>query len=334
MEARQDVSCWCPASCWVIAEKRDGYYSGRDGREIHGDAIARALGVIPVFKRVTKPAGFSLPWSEPSPDASIAPPWPELLIAIGRQGLRHARWIRTRSGGKSFLAVLQKPSLPFHKADFIWAPNHDLAYGKNVFSTLFSPHPFTAEQLRVAADDFASRFDALPKPRIGVLIGGPNTAYHFGTSDVERLCTVLERLCQRERAGLIVSTSRRTGKAHCKFLEERLAGLPALLWDRKDQEFYPALLGSADVFVATPDSVNMIGEAASTGKPILVFEMSGGSPRFRRFHEELAKCGITRPLGNRLENWSYPPANATQEIAQALRAAMLVARSGQTRVKS
>lgn len=325
MEARQNDSCWHPSSCWVITERRDGDFAGRDGREIHGDAISRALGVMPVFKRVRATTGIFLPWSKPPPDASIVPPWPELIIAIGRQGLRYARWIRAQSRGKSFLAVLQKPALPFHNADFIWVPSHDRLHGRNVISTLFSPHPFTAQRLQEAARQFASSFAVLPRPRVGVLIGGSNSAYRFDLPDLERLCEILEQLCRHESAGLIVSTSQRTEAAHCLFLKERLAELPALLWDRKDREFYPALLGSADVFVSTPDSVNMIGEAASTGKPILVFQMHGRSPRFRRFHEELAKCGITRPLGDSLEFWSYPPVNATKEIAQALRSVMLAA---------
>ena len=45
-----------------------------------------------------------------------------------------------------------------------------------------------------------------------------------------------------------------------------------------------AMLALADFVVATADSFNMIGEAAATGRPILVFEPSGGHPEARRFH--------------------------------------------------
>ena len=104
----------------------------RDGREIHGEAIALAAGVAPSLKRVSALPMFSFSnlFGNPPKDGALTPPWPELVIAVGRQGLRWARWVRKQSGGKTFLAVLQKPAFPFHGADFIWAPSHDRLRGK------------------------------------------------------------------------------------------------------------------------------------------------------------------------------------------------------------
>lgn len=324
MESNQHDSDWRPASCWVVTQKRESDYGGRDGREIHGEAIALAMGVKPSLKRVPALPMFSLSslFGNLPEDSALAPPWPELAIAIGRQGLRRARWVRKQSEGKTFLAVLQKPANPFHGADFIWAPDHDRLRGKNTVSSLFSPHPFTAQNLQAAAKQFAERFEKLPRPRVGVLIGGKSRAYRFTNEDMERLCSNLKQTVERDGAGLIVTTSNRTAQTHCRLLEQRLAGLPALLWDRSERDFYPALLGAADVFIATPDSVNMISEAASTGKPILLFPMETGSARFHRFHQKIERRGITRPLGKHLEFWDYPPINATEEIAGALLDAM------------
>lgn len=324
MESNRDDSDWHPASCWVITQKRESDYGGRDGREIHGEAVALAMGVVPSLKRVCALSTFSLPnlSGKPPGNAALSPPWPELVIAIGRQGLRWARWVRKQSGGETFLAVLQKPALPFHGADFIWAPSHDRLRGKNVVSSLFSPHPFTKQKLQAAAERFTERFEQLPRPRIGVLVGGTSRAYRFAIEDIEQLCSSLQQLIEQDNAGLIITTSNRTLPEHCHLLERRFAGLPALLWDRSDRDFYPALLGTADIFVATPDSTNMISEAASTGKPILLFPMKTRSPRFRWFHKEIERRGITRPLGERLEFWDYTPINATEEIAAALLNAM------------
>ena len=335
--AGSDARADAPPSTWVITEQRDTAFAGRDGREIHGEAIARAMGAEPLLLRIPRPSLLSLPWHAASFDNSLdaavsaasnaasLPPWPQLILAIGRVGLRCGRRLRTRSGGRSFLAVLQKPSLPFHGADFVWAPAHDRLSGKNTFSTLFSPHPFTPQSLRAAADCFAPVFEKLPATRIGVLIGGPSAAYRFDREDMERLCAALRKLAQ-SGSGLIVATSRRSGEARHRHLQQCLDGLPAILWDRRDSDFYPALLGAADVFVATPDSVNMIGEAASTGKGILLFPMHARSVRFRRFHAEIARRGITRPLGEQVQFWNYAPINATDEIAASLRAAMLAKR--------
>ena len=303
-----------PDSVWVITERREGDFAGRDGREIHGEAIARALGAQPVFHRVGADGRLD-----------VAAPHPELIIAIGRLGLRCGRRLRKQSGGRSFLAVLQKPAWPFHGADFVWAPWHDRLRGKNSFSTLFSPHPFTPDGLQAAAEALAPQLAGLPRPHVGVLVGGANTAYRFDAEERRHLCQALQSLCE-SGAGLIVATSQRTGASLRENIRQCLDGRPALLWNGRDRGFYPGLLGSAEVFVATPDSVNMIGEAASTGKGILVPPMRAASVRFRRFHAEIVRRGIARPLQGRLEMWNYAPVNATEEIAAALLDAMAARR--------
>ena len=65
------------------------------------------------------------------------------------------------------------------------------------------------------------------------------------------------------------------------------------------------MLALADAFVVTGDSVNMVCEAATTGKPVHVVDLKGGSAKFARFHESLRAAGITRPFQGRLERWSY-----------------------------
>ena len=47
------------------------------------------------------------------------------------------------------------------------------------------------------------------------------------------------------------------------------------MWDGRGENPYLALLALADAIVVTADSYNMVGEAAATGAPILVFEPSG-----------------------------------------------------------
>jgi mitochondrial fission protein ELM1 len=62
----------------------------------------------------------------------------------------------------------------------------------------------------------------------------------------------------------------------------------------------------------------MTGEACATGNPVYVFEPSGGSAKFRRFHEALQRHGATRPLPaalTALETWCYEPLHSAAIIA-------------------
>ena len=80
------------------------------------------------------------------------------------------------------------------------------------------------------------------------------------------------------------------------------------------------MLAWADIIIVTNDSVNMVTEAAGTGKPIYVKFLRGQSKRNARFHEQMRAAGVTRPFDGRpIETWRYPPINDTEIVARAIR---------------
>jgi hypothetical protein len=79
------------------------------------------------------------------------------------------------------------------------------------------------------------------------------------------------------------------------------------------------MLAWADAFLVTGDSVNMICEAAGTGKPVHVLPLPGGRERSRIFHELLRERGITRPFSGTIESWTYPPLDETARAAAYLK---------------
>jgi uncharacterized protein len=84
----------------------------------------------------------------------------------------------------------------------------------------------------------------------------------------------------------------------------------------------PWRLYYAFLAVATEDSVNMVTEAAGTGKPVYVQRLKAGSARLGRFHELMRERGATRPFAGKIESWSYAPINDTELVASAIRRAL------------
>lgn len=298
---------------WVLTNGMAGY-------EVQAIGICEALGVEPRIKRISPgvPHRWIAPWGPAAPVEGVAPPWPDLLIASGRQAIPYARMIRRRSGGKTFVAVLQDPKVPPKQFDLVWAPQHDRLDGDNVLSTLTSPHRITREKLAAEAQRFEAQVGHLPHPRVAVLLGGANAVYHFAEEAAERIGAQLAGLADHFHAGLMVTPSRRTGEAQARIIREHLRGRPFVMWDGAGDNPYFGFLGQADAIVVTCDSVNMVGEAASTGKPVYVIELEGGSPKFRRFLDAMYAAGAARPFAGQLESWEYEPLNATQEIADAI----------------
>lgn len=320
-----------PADAPVLPERVKVWVltSGAVGFEVQALGVAEALGVVPEVKRVAPAAPWRwlAPWGPAAPDVSIAPPWPDLLIASGRQAIPYARRIRKLSRGHTFVAVLQNPAIDPACFDFVWAPEHDRLTGPNVFSTLVSPHRLTPERLREEAAKIAPRIAHLPHPRIAVLLGGTNAVYHLTENVARRIADQLAALADGSHAGLMVTPSRRTGEAQIRIVRERLKDKSAVIWDGTGENPYFGFLGNADAVVVTCDSVNMVGEAAATGKPVHIVELEGGSPKFRRFLDAMYARGAARPFAGRLENWGYVPLNVTEDIARAIVSAFR-ARSG------
>src|SRR3546814_7758781 len=87
-------------------------------------------------------------------------------------------------------------------------------------------------------------------------------------------------------------------------LRGALAGGSADIWDGDGPNPYLGFLGFADAVVVTSDSVNMVSEAAATGKPVHVFHLDGGSGKFTRFHDAQTARGITRPFAGTIRAWA------------------------------
>jgi len=299
------------------------------GFEVQALGVCEALEVVPEVKRVKPgaPHRWIAPWGPAAPAEGVTPPWPDLLIASGRQSIPYARMIRRKSGGRSFVAVLQDPKVSPAQFDFVWAPAHDRLEGENVLSTLTSPHRLTREKLDAEAARIEPQVAHLPHPRVAVLLGGSNAVYTFSEETAQRVGAQLAGLADHFHAGLMVTPSRRTGAAQSAIIREALKDKPALMWDGTGDNPYFGFLGAADAIIVTCDSVNMVGEAASTGKPVYVIELEGGSPKFRRFLDGMYAHGAARPFVGQLESWGYEPLNATHEIAEAI-ARGLAARRG------
>lgn len=318
MSAAETVS----NACWVMTGGEAGHVSQAAG-------LAAAVG-LPVERKTVRVAD---PWDwlpahlcpEPlrhlTPDSDLlSPAWPRLLITCGRHSVAPAIAIRRASGGATLSVHVQNPRVPLHHFDLIAAPSHDGLSGPNVVTTQGALHGVTAEKLAAAAERFAPRFAQLPRPLVAVLIGGSNGRYRFTQAIAKEVAERLAALARGEGAGLMVTTSRRTGPDNMRVLEEGLAGLPCELWSGGEDNPYLGMLALADHIVVTADSVSMVSEACATGKPVHVIALEGGSPRFRAFHEAMERAGCTRPFNGSLETWRYDPPDDTARVAALVRA--------------
>lgn len=307
-------------SCWVMSD-------GRAGMEIQCLGLAEALGLDPAVKRVAgrKPLRWFTPWVRPGAlwnlrqsSSPLEPPWPDLIIASGRQPIAPALKIRQRArrGGKRvYLIQIQDPAFNPRQFDLIVAPKHDPLRGPNVLFTLGSMHRVTPRRLAEAGARFAGLAEGLPRPLVGVLLGGTSRVHRFTAARAAALGAQLAAMARESGAGLLITASRRTPPEALAAVTAPLAGVPHWLWDGSGENPYFGILALADVLIVTADSVNMTSEATAAGKPVLVAPLDGGSAKFTAFHAEMQAAGHTRPFQGRLERWDQTPFDEPAAIA-------------------
>ena len=297
------------------------------------EAVGRLTPVEIVVKRVRwrpvfdwLPVTLKSPWMLVSgmPFPATGEAWPDLWIATGRATLPLSIAARRLSGGKTFVVQTQDPRLDPALFDLVVAPAHDELQGGNVVSITGSPHRITPDKLAEAAPVFAARLDALPHPRVAVLIGGKSKAFDLTPDHAAGLADRIAAAVTAANGSLMLTFSRRTPDAARAVMTERLSGLPGWIWDGEGANPLFAFLNAADQILVTEDSANMAAEAASTGKPVHVLPMVALKPpgKFARLHADLEERGMTRPFDGVLESWTYEPLAETDRAARAVLNAM------------
>jgi mitochondrial fission protein ELM1 len=309
---------------WVL-------HDGKAGMRSQAVGLAEAAG----FRFVEKRLSVRRPWVWLPPqlwiaplravrDAGIAlaPPWPDLVIGCGRHTAMPALAMRRASGGRTFAAQVQDPRVGHDEFDLLFVPEHDRLRGPRIQVTRGAIHRVTAARLAKELRRFPS-LAGLPRPIVGVLIGGSNRSYRLGLDRLATIADSIAGILRSDGGSAVVTPSRRTGAAGVALLRERLAGLPAEIWDGAGDNPYYAYLAAADALLVTADSVSMVSEAAATGKPVHILELAGGDAKFARFHQAMREAGITRPFAGHIESWSYVPPDDTARAGALLRDSVL-----------
>ncbi|MBV9755291.1 MAG: mitochondrial fission ELM1 family protein [Hyphomicrobiales bacterium] len=310
-----------PASttAWVLTD-------GKAGDTAICFGVVEALGLDPVLHKIAPrpPWSWVTPFGPIDPKEApqrrfspIAPPYPDLVVASGRRAVPYVRRIRAETGGRTFTAFMKDPYTGIRTADLIWVPAHDTLAGPNVIKSPLTPHRVTAARLAAARAAPLEVLARLPAPRVAVLIGGNSVNHRFARSDIAELTSRLDRLA-KDGASLMATLSRRTPPRLRRAIAAVIARHNGYLWDEKGDNPFIALLALADALVVTADSVGMVGEAAATGRPVLVFEPSGGHRKVTRYLDWLRSRGIVHNFTGHLAGSPYEPVDSTFAVASRI----------------
>ena len=316
--------------CWVLTDAAAGNQRQALALAEHLQLPLRHLQLEPrapwswLSPRLTLGGRLALPTGQRT---WFAPPWPTVAIGCGRAAALFTRLIRPLSEGRCHTVQILDPRIDPSLWDTVVAPRHDELHGANVLTTLGSLNPIDDEWLADGREACA-HFEQLPRPRVGVLLGGPRRGIALDADYARALGRHLLERRREEGGSLLVLGSRRTPPAVIDILRPLLAEAPDLLWAGRDDgpNPFPGVLGWADRLVVTPDSVNMLSEACAVGCPVLSYIRAPLPPRIERFHRSLRDAGLLHDL-DASALAPQTPLRETARIAALIRARIAAAES-------
>jgi len=221
----------------------------------------------------------------------LEPPWPDLILTVGRRPSMAALWIREQSGGRAKVVIVGRPKRMMDQfALAIATPQYRLPNRSNVLQLELPLMRVDESRIAAESEVWRERFAAFPRPLTALLVGGQTKPFVFNARVAGDLVEVAARVNERDGGTLYVTTSRRTLP---EVVDALVAGLPKgsqmFRWTPDSAENpYQALLGLADRFIVTGDSISMMVEVARLGKPLAIFPLPVRADPWTRLRERAA----------------------------------------------
>ncbi|KAK6144196.1 hypothetical protein DH2020_021016 [Rehmannia glutinosa] len=258
---------------------------------------------------------------------------PLLVVASGRDTISIASSIKRLASDNVFVVQIQHPRSHLDRFDLVITPQHDyyplsphaqeqvprflrkwITPHEPPNERVVCPHSRSTSSSRFCctsseATAWHDEFAPLPKPLLVVNIGGPTRYCRYSTDLAKQLTASLHNVLT-SCGSVRISFSRRTPEKISNMILKELGTHPKIyIWDGE----------------VTADSVSMLSEACSTGKPVYVIGAERCTWKFVDFHKKLRERGLVRPftgLEDMSESWSYPPLSDTSEAASRVHKAL------------
>jgi mitochondrial fission protein ELM1 len=236
-----------------------------------------------------------------------------IIISCGRKSVIPSLILKKKNP-ELFTIHIQDPKVNSKNFDIIVSPEHDNLEGDNILSSKGAIHYITDLEINNAQPYLQKKIES--KKIVSLILGGPNKYYDFSESQLTKIFHEVRSNFISKDYKIIVIPSMRTPQtiidlALKEFKED------GYVLNAVDKQAYLSALAIATNIIVTCDSTSMISEAAISGKPIFVAHMNTkkNNYRFKKFYKLFRDLGITRDLGEKVENWKYDKLNEAERIA-------------------
>jgi uncharacterized protein len=269
---------------WLLLSDKQG-----DNKQVQ--CLADSLGYACETRVIYPLARFvrGKPWFRPSiahidraRSDPLEPPWPDVLLTIGRRPGMAALWIRRQSGGRTRIILIGRQ--PRHLREF------DLVISSCQYITADDPRimrialPLDCNDAKRAETPSAAL--ATAAMQTAIFIGGPTRSFRLGEREAETLLALARQHCGN--AALRIVTSRRTPAVVCAWFAANLPANARLCeWAAAGAHTtsdYANALQECDRFIVTGDSISMVCDVVRQGKALAIHRLPFRNRVFALWH--------------------------------------------------
>ena len=242
-----------------------------------------------------------------------------IVISCGRKSVVPSIYLKKKFKNKIMNVHIQDPKVSLNNFDFVVVPEHDKIKGENVLTSKGAIHYLTNSELD-QYENYLKPKTGIQKKIVSFIIGGPNKYYNYDEKVIDEIFLKIKNNFIQKNYQLIVIPSMRTPKNIIQKAQNYF-DQDQIIISNVDKKAYLSSLKLAEHIVVTCDSTSMISEAAITGKPIYVAQMSPikNNKRFKEFFNLFESLGIIKNLDNTVENWNYQKLNETNRISRYIK---------------
>jgi mitochondrial fission protein ELM1 len=193
---------------------------------------------------------------------------PDLTISTGLRSVPVVRELKRRSFGRTRAVHLGFPRIsPRHFDLLVPTPEYPVPDAPNV---LRIPFALTPQGARTVEQSDRALLSAYPRPRRLLLVGGPTLYWRLPIEGIRAAIQHLAKVSEESGGSVLAVGSPRTPIEVLAAVREALEGssVPFLFEPGDGPPAYPALVDAADEIFVTADSVAMVADAVTTGKPV------------------------------------------------------------------
>jgi mitochondrial fission protein ELM1 len=313
-------------SCWILSD-------GTIGMEVQSIALAESLSLNYKIKHIKPhwinkvfPSLAQFPGVPPSTRSTskFTKPFPKILITCGHRHAGASIALKRISNGSIYTIHIQDPRINLKLFDLLIVPDHDPSRGNNVITSRGSLNRITPSLIRNEAQLISKQTKTLVGRKVAVNIGGNTKGFKVNNKLASSIALQLKIFADDHNCSLMITTATRTSESLKSTLASLTVNPNITLWTSGKPNPYLGFLGTADIIIVTSDSINMISEACSTGKPVYVLSLGKTTPRREKFLSSMIKEGKIRFFNGKFEIWAYEPLRETIRIADIIKSRLLI----------